>query len=526
MEHPQNHPHLPHGPLPGFNHVCMMEGPDPEIRLSALQYDTVCDENKRLKDEIQRLNALLRQNSILQTIQPSPGPINRELPIFKGVNTHCKYPSSEQIKPYLPDEILLQILGFALKSPRAIIDPFYKMREDNVTSYERFSRKDINIQCLAVSHIFYAEGVRLLVENNEFVFTQASALENFAKISTELRSTIKNVTLRIVGRYYDDKPRALKLNGLDSYHELVEDFEVLAYGRPAGMVNDKGIQAYCWYQVGDFLRALQLPYPDDPISTVRPKLFPELTSMRIDLVNFCDHLPLGIATLAPVIRWHLGRFLDELLVTGVPRETASGHEQMILRNSLRKEGLFSSACPAFISEKGGLKKLPVSDYQHQVVAAQKKKKKKSAAATQSLSSQRGSKAGDHPVSFHSEGETIWKLVLENEDEPKQWMEFHRESGRPMAEMELGSSDSDADADADGAGPGELQFGVQPLGFFPLALAQAIPAFVQAALPTLTADMSEDNPDGSDEEISELLAVGGDTDDEMPGLLGPDNSTGI
>ncbi|PBP27223.1 hypothetical protein BUE80_DR001860 [Diplocarpon rosae] len=521
MAHPHPHPHLhPIGPPAGFNHVCMMDGPDPEIRLSALQFDTVCDENKRFRDEIQRLTALLRQNGISQTFPPSPDPINDRIPVCKGVNTNFKTPSPESIKPYLPDEILLQILGFALKSPRAIIDPFYKMRKDNVTSYERFSRDDINIQCLAVSHSFHAEGVRLLVENNEFVFTQASALENFAKISTELRSTIQNVTLRIVGRYYEDKPRGLKLNGLDSYHELVEDFEVPALGRPAGMVNDKGIQAYCWYQVGDFLRALQLPFSDDPSLTVRPRLFPELTSMRIDLVNFCDHLPLGIATFAPVIRWHLGRFLDELLITGAPHEDASGHELMILRNALKEEGLFSSACPAFISEKGGLKKLPVSDYQHHTVAAKKKKKK--AAAPQSPSPQRGPKADNHPVSFHPAGETIWKLVLENEDGPKLWMEFHRESGRPIIEMELGVSDSDVDAD----GPVGMQFAVPPLGFLPLALAQAIPAIVQGALPTFPADMSEDNPDESDDDIPELSAVGEDMDDEMPSLLEPDNSTGI
>lgn len=77
------------------------------------------------------------------------------------------------------------------------------------------------------------------------------------------------------------------------------------------MIQDKGIQAYCWYQLADFLRALQLPRAVDLESKDRPKLFPNLTSMRIDLVNFCDHLPLGIVSFAAVIRWHLGRILDE-----------------------------------------------------------------------------------------------------------------------------------------------------------------------------------------------------------------------
>lgn len=185
----------------------MMEGPDPELRLSTLGYDNVSDENTRYREEIRRLTALLRENNISYKVDPLPGTIKY---ISKNVisNTTFQKPSTststtdptnstEATKPHLPTEILLRILAFALKSLEPVIDPFYKFRKDNVTMYERFSRSHLNINCLAVCRDFHTEGVRILIESNDFVFTQAAALEHFAKISTQLRSTVKEVTLRV-----------------------------------------------------------------------------------------------------------------------------------------------------------------------------------------------------------------------------------------------------------------------------------------------------------------------------------------
>lgn len=40
--------------------------------------------------------------------------------------------------------------------------------------------------------------------------------------------------------------------------------------------------------------------------------------MRLDLVNFCEHLHRPGPAFMTVIRWHTGMFLDELIVTGIP----------------------------------------------------------------------------------------------------------------------------------------------------------------------------------------------------------------
>ncbi|KAG4438714.1 hypothetical protein IFR05_005794 [Cadophora sp. M221] len=416
----------------GYHHVCMMEGPDPELRLSTLQYDTLLAESKRHTDEIQRLKSLLQKHNIeCDTSLPATIKcVSNNAPLLKSTD--------DDLKPRLPAEILLRILDFALTSPVPIIDPFYRLRNRNITMKERFSRQYINIQCLAVSQVFKTEGLRILLENNEFVFTQAVALENSAKISPQLRSTIKHVTFRIVGRYYDDVARKVDLTGNGCYHDTIRTFLAPVEARPYGMVNDNGIQAYCWFQVGDFLRAMQLP--QGMMSKDRPKLFPGLLTMRLDLVNFCDHLPLGMSAFAATVRWHLGRIVDELVVTGLPDLEASIEEQMVLRNLVRDEGLFSAGCPAFVSAKDSLKSLPVYRYNHHVVILKKGPGKK--VSKKKFPVPHHPEGGKPPKSIHPAGHTIWKWAKEQEDEPKQWIEFDRASGRPMSEVEEEEDDDD------------------------------------------------------------------------------------
>ncbi|KAH9221217.1 hypothetical protein DL95DRAFT_442045 [Leptodontidium sp. 2 PMI_412] len=419
----------------GFHHVCMMEGPDPELRLSTLQYDTLLGESKRHADEIQRLKFLLRKHNI---------ECDTSLPVtikYVSKNASLVKSTNDDLKPRLPAEILLRILGFALTSPVPIIDPFYSLRNQNITMIERFSRQYINIQCLAVSQVFKTEGLRILLENNEFVFTQAVALENFAKVSPQLRSTIKHVTFRVVGRYYDDVARNVDLTGNGCYHDTIPRFLAPVQARPYGMVNDNGIQAYCWFQLGDFLRAMQLPR--GMMSKDRPQLFPGISTMRLDLVNFCDHLPLGMSAFAATVRWHLGRIVDELVVTGLPDLEASIDEQMILKNLLRDEGIFSSGCPAFVSVNDGLKSLPVYGYNHHVVTLKKGPGKKVSKKSPTPHHPEG---GKPPKSTHPAGHTIWKWAKEQDDEPKQWIEFDRASSRPMSEVEEEEDDEYDDSD--------------------------------------------------------------------------------
>jgi len=245
----------------------------------------------------------------------------------------------------------------------------------------------------------------------------------------------------VVGRYYNDEARKADMTGNGCYHDSIPKFLVPVLPRPKGMVNDKGMQAYCWFQLADFLRAMQLPR--EILSSKRPKLFPSLETMRLDLVNFCDHLPLGISTFAAVVRWHLGRILDELVVTGLPDAEASVDEQMVLRNLLRDDGLLSAGCPAFISTKEGLKALPVFGYTHEVVCLKKKKasKKKSPAPLHP-------EGGQPPKSAYPADKTIWKWTKEHDDEPKKWIEFDRASGRPMSEVEDDEDEEDDDDQTD------------------------------------------------------------------------------
>ena len=120
----------------------MMEGPDPELRLSTLQYDTLLSESKHNADEVQRLKALLRQHNIEFDIS---------LPVsIKYVSKNSPSEESDDgLKPRLPTEILLRILGFALISPVPIIDPFYLDNTSMFSAwvYHRCTEQRVCVSC-------------------------------------------------------------------------------------------------------------------------------------------------------------------------------------------------------------------------------------------------------------------------------------------------------------------------------------------------------------------------------------------
>jgi hypothetical protein len=435
-----------------------MEGPNPKASLASSRYDALAAENERNMAELERLRALLDQNNI--SFAPSASkpklPKSSALPLDRtrsrrSLRSSCYMPEAVEEKPlpHLPTEIQLRILAYGLKSKKPIIDPMYKIEKDNITKAERTSRhQDINIHLLAVSKSMNVEGTRLLFANNEFVFTQAAALENFAKFSQGLRSIVKNVTLRVVGRYYDDEAGKRDLTGNGQYHPNVPKLNMSICARPPGMIRDKGIQAYCWELLADFLKALVMPLN---AFQARPLLLPELQMLRIDLVNFCEHLPYGGSSFASVLRWHLGQLVDELLITGAPdQDTDDGvsHEERLLQNLVKDEGLFGTACPTFVSiASGGLKPLPGLGIHLQVVRADNKMFK--AAKKQQIHPE----GGEPPKSMYPPGRTIWKWTTDSLKTPKkQWMEFDRASGYPAEDVADMYSDmsiySDDDMDDD------------------------------------------------------------------------------
>jgi hypothetical protein len=435
----------------------MMEGPNPKASLASSRYDTLAAENERNVAELERLRALLDQNNIPFTPSASKPKLPKSSAVSLGrtrsrrsLRSSSGMPEAIEEKPlpHLPTEIQLRILAYGLKSKKPIIDPMYKIEKDNITKAERSSRLDINIHFLAASKSMNVEGTRLLFANNEFVFTQVAALENFGKFSPELRSTVKNVTLRVVGRYYDDEAGKRDLTGNGQYHPNVPKLNMNICARPPGMVRDKGIQAYCWELLADFLKALVMPLN---ASQARPLLLPELQILRIDLVNFCEHLPYGGSSFASVLRWHLGQLVEELLITGAPdQETDDGisHEERLLQNLVKDEGLFGTACPTFVSiASGGLKPLAGLGIHSQVVRADNNMFK--AAKKQQIHPE----GGEPPKSMYPPGRTIWKWTTDSLKTPKkQWMEFDRASGYPAEDVADMYSDmsiySDDDMDDD------------------------------------------------------------------------------
>ena len=205
-------------------------------------------------------------------------------------------------------------MGYALTSPTPIIDPFFKLCTENITGTERTTngRNDITIGLLGVCRSLNIEGTRLIVSNNDFIFTQAAALENFARVPAKARSTINHVRFRIVGRYYAEKAGFKNFHyGLSGAH-----LNVVIQARPDGLCHNpySGLEAYCWSQLTDFLKALVV-FERKSTPKFYSNLLPSLQSMTIDLVNFADNgFPHRGSRFGNIIRQQLGGIVDELMV--------------------------------------------------------------------------------------------------------------------------------------------------------------------------------------------------------------------
>ncbi len=422
-----------------------MEGFNPDLAKGSSRTDPLMEENKRLSAEVEKLRALLAEHNITQASADPKCPLKKSRVSLRMCKDSGKFGMEEKKGTVLPAEILLRILGFAVTSPTPIIDPFYKLRKSNITKEERTSRNHINVNFMATCKAMQVEGTKLIVQMNQFIFTQVAALEKFSHVSPALRANIEHLTIRCVGRYYADTTKKLNLDGDSIYHAKVPKFEIQSIARPKGMIRDGGIQAYCWYQVSDFLRALVLPY--DKKNDVRPKLFPALQTFQLDLVNFCDHLPLGIWGFASILRWHLGQICDELLVTGMPEVDGGSDEEMLLRNILRDEGLLSTGCPVFISASNSLTRLEGYGYVQHVVRANKHSSLRNIKTAARVTHPEG---GQPPKSTQPPGTTIWKYTSDHTSRPKIWIEFDRATGFPVDELnpDVDTYGEEYDSDAD------------------------------------------------------------------------------
>jgi hypothetical protein len=322
-----------------FSHtfqIFILEGDGHEQTAVEKENADLAEDTTKARLELQRLRGLLTDNNIpwtpsltneaIRTSNRSlkrPAPVSLESTrILRARGGGVFLEPEPETGSFLPLEVLLRILSYTVTSSVPIIDPFFKLRKGNCTREEYSTKKKYCINFLATSTTFNVEGTRLLITCNDFIFTQAAALQTFQKISLPLRSKIENITLRVVGQYYDEEPRKQDLSGQEHYHPSHPNLVMPILARPPGLFQDDGVQSYCWLQVSDFFKAMMVPLSSSlsdnalPSSRKYEKLVPNLKSLRLDLVNFSDHLPRAGPRYASVIRWYVGRITDELLLTG------------------------------------------------------------------------------------------------------------------------------------------------------------------------------------------------------------------
>lgn len=402
--------------------------------------DPLRRKNKSLTDENLRLKRLLRENGIAWS------PVAQaHLNSTSHTKRKTRLASKKIDHSYLPMEVVLRILKFAMTSPFPIIDPLSKTTLANLTDKEKSQGNQVAIHFLATCKALNREGSRFLWQDNTFVFTTPEAVRNFAELSSEFRQSITNVTFRIIARYYDDKDRKHVL-GREYHRDVKKDIRLPVFKRPSEIPLVRGgFRVYSWNQIIDFLRGLRAPF--DPAvrlrSKPRAKLFPGLTSLRLDLVNFSESLlPFSGPEFHEVTSHEFGCTLNELQVTGLPEDDAGMKASIELSGLLKDEGLRLDGCPAFILRRGprkfSLQPLAGFGWSSRVIRAHKEHLDDSDSDSDDFFNhaigvlpcappERG-----HPLSMLEDSTVIWKLVPISRDGVKRsWVQFYRSSGREV-----------------------------------------------------------------------------------------------
>lgn len=354
----------------------------------------------------------------------------------------------------LPIEILLRILRFAMQSPFPIVDPLSFTNMSTLSGPEITRGNQISIHFLATCKAMRSEGIRYFWSLNTFVFTSPEALYQFAELKPQYRNQVDRVTLRIIARYYDDVKRRHKLER--AYHvDLKKDQNLHVQLRPkeSPLVRG-GFRCYTWSQVADFLTALRAPY--DPRhkdkNHPRPRLFPSLKSLRLDLVNFSDSLaPFSGSELHHITSHELGCTLDELQVTGMPADEMGMRAAAELCGMLKDEGLYLDGTASFIALSRNLQPLTGTEWHPRVVRAWEDEDddvddyldehddhmgwhRPKIGLLPPAATEKG-----HPASTASEDKVIWKKVpVARDSDVRSWVEFSRFIG-----SETSSSDDGA-----------------------------------------------------------------------------------
>ena len=350
-------------------------------------------------------------------------------------------------------EVILRILKFALTSPHPIIDPLSSLTTANLTDIEKSRGNQVAIHFLATCRALHEEGTKIFWDSNTFVFTTPQAVRNLAELNPEYRNHMTHVTFRIIARYYDDQVRKQKLERF--YHKsLKKDIRLRVHQRPTEMPLIRGgFRSYAWTQIVDFLTALRAPYdPSFHLKSVpRPRLLPSLTSLRLDLVNFSDSLlPFSGPEFHDVTSHEFGCTLNELQVTGMPRDDAGMKAGAELSGLLKDEGLYLDGVASFFEPmKGSLHSLSGPSWCSRVVRAWKDRGDESDSdfdmSPDTIFSRGHTKIGvmpsapeevGHPESTRSEDVVFWKRVPTSRDSTKRsWIQFSRYTGYEASDVD-------------------------------------------------------------------------------------------
>jgi hypothetical protein len=477
------------------------EGRDQQ-ELAELRYSNGA-KHRRLEQENLKLKKLLREHGIawsptakahLDAVDGFNPAVNGDASAKPVRRTRAAKPVKRL--PHLPTEVILRIMHYAFISEGPIVDAMSPTSKTNLTPVERKARREcVALGFLATCKFYHTEALRMLFQNNSFVFTTPQALLNFAEVSITHRKFIKHVTLRVIARFYDDETRPHKLQ--KEYHNSMTRDENLRVSQRAKEPNlaRKGFRCYTWTQVIDFLDALRAPYdPKHEKGTPRPRLFPDLESMRIDFVNFPEYyLPFSDSDLHELAAHDLGCTLNELTVTGLPSCEVGMKAGGDLSGMVKDDGLFMESVATFMQSKGGmLKPMTGGSVNARVIRSWRKQARdareaRAAAAAKNLahaassstaaaggaSATSSSTPASHSTSSthgneHSHGyldmppapedkdappctrrkrKTVWRRVpVLRDSEEREWIEFDRQSGYPIESIADIFSDTDEDED--------------------------------------------------------------------------------
>ncbi|KAJ2983241.1 hypothetical protein NQ176_g838 [Zarea fungicola] len=410
---------------------------DEERQAKALYDISLHQCNRSLAEENVRLKKLLRNHAI---------PWSKLSQEHIEARTKRSKPESARF----PTEILLRILQFAMTSPHPIVDPLSALTPENLSDLERGRGNQIAIHFLVTCKAMHEEGQAYLWERNQFVFTSPEALRRFEGVNPRFRHAIHHVTMRIIAHYFDDTDRQYLLEA--EYHpDLQEDQPLKVHRRPRGSpLAQGGFRCWAWSQIVDFLAALRAPYEPGHLEEKAPRLLllPNLTSLRLDLVNFSTELiPMSGYELHDVASHEFGCRLNELQVTGLPSDDTGERAYADLGGMLKDEGLYLVGSASFVAHEDRLQALSGSRWDARVIRAWKPASEDTDSdqihfgPDSPISGLLHPAMGvlpaappdeDCPVSICRAGTTIWKRVpVHRDSEERVWTEFARAGGYPL-----------------------------------------------------------------------------------------------